>query len=715
MKSFSTKSCLKKAILIPVISLLLAYVVVWLSLVINTNNIKDIISRSLAEKLNSKVTIGRLDLGFGGRIKIKDLAVYETTQGEDLIFNIETVSFKVRLWPLLKKKIILKSLIIEKSRFIEGSGAALIFAREQREKIAGLTERLRLKDSGPAGQWSLSAFISVIEFKLNIEARTKVIKKGSFLLSIKVRQDGRGGYKGSGRFEVKELQLENKLLESMILCSISPWPVYYSFSGRIKPDVIELAHFKSRHKILRCSINGIITGMTDKPQYDLRISTNKFNLRTLFRGFNDIKCGGLININGVITGPLLKPRARILLGLNKAFLLIPKSNFYINNFAGKARYMEQTVCLEDLKGFVGNIPLSIEGFIASPFNGPKMDLTVSSYPDQLPGLRPANAVRFKTRIKTRHTAQGIRTDIENHIYRYKNNNYQKFLININGLLFKVPFRSDYLLGRTFEVPASADSLAVSMGVNTISADNLEFTAKRRREKIFLDNITGRIYQGRLNAYILGSLGKNGSVFSSHLSFRDVVLDELFEEVKSSYNLSGLLSGRYDMYFDRAGTAELNGSGWMIANNGKVSQLPFLIAMARTTGIAPLTNMVFDTMVIDYRFGRGRIDIENFMLKSPQTDIRGKGYFNSDGRIDGNIVSRFSKDSLESSSKLKTAVKFLGDRCSEIDFNFRLFGSIESPRLQWLPGEFKKNLEGLLNERRERKIDENIGDLMSPTE
>ena len=706
MEKSSIKSCLKKIIIGLFILFFSGYAALWLYLAVYTDNIKNIISQALTDSLGSKIIIGDLKIGCTGRVKIRDFIVYATRQGKKLIFRTEAISLKVKLWPLLKKRIALKSLVIEESRVIEKTEALFNFVRDQRDRMTELVKRLRAESDNSSFLWSVSGFIPVVEFRSHIVYKTDFIKKGVFWLTLRLEQNKKGGYNGRGIFEVQEIKLENKSLEKLISSLVCPWPVYYDFSGQINSKAIELTKFKIKHKNIRCAIGGKIDWTNGRPEYDLRLATNKLNLKKIFKNNKDIKYNGTIEIKGLISGPLLKPDPRILVELNKISISSLTGDFYANYFSEKIRYVKGFLSLEDLKGFIVDVPVSIVGFINSPFSGPQMDITLRSYPDQPAGALPPKAVRFKTKITTQCTAEGLKADLNNEIYKLEKNIRQTYYVILKGLLFKDLSCLEMFFNKKISFPFKADLLTIGPGKSLTSVENLQFIVARQNGRIAIENISSTAYQGQLNAFIINDMTESGLKISAHIGIKDIVLEEWLKDLGIKYNISGLLNGRSDLFFD----TEFHGNCWLRASKGRVSELPFLVSLAQTTGISPLKDIEFDNIVIDYYFSEKEKNIKNFRLESKQADIRGKSRFRTDGWMNGEISSRFAKDSLERSSKLRLAVRILGDRCKELDFNFCVFGDVNSPRFRWMPSNFKENLQELIGPGRARKLDRSIDKL-----
>ena len=83
----------------------------------------------------------------------------------------------------------------------------------------------------------------------------------------------------------------------------------------------------------------------------------------------------------------------------------------------------------------------------------------------------------------------------------------------------------------------------------------------------------------------------------------------------------------------------------------------------------------------------RLDGENIKF-SGEWKIRGD-------LIGGRLGARFHQRTVRQSSDLRRLIRFVGGQ-EWIDFDFRIAGNKASPRMQWLPGEFKKRVEHKLD-------------------
>jgi hypothetical protein len=158
--------------------------------------------------------------------------------------------------------------------------------------------------------------------------------------------------------------------------------------------------------------------------------------------------------------------------------------------------------------------------------------------------------------------------------------------------------------------------------------------------------------------------------------------------------------------------ESNLSGTMNIRNGYLNDFEFFKWFSDVFDLPFLKRVNFKKAGSGFIVNRQGAALRKINLDSK--DLKGSGDFNL-GR--GDIVSSkislvLTRDLLEKSSKLSPLLRILNEDLSSLAFNFQMSGFLRSMNFKWLESDFKNELQDLLPDRMERRIEKSVEEIIT---
>ena len=151
------------------------------------------------------------------------------------------------------------------------------------------------------------------------------------------------------------------------------------------------------------------------------------------------------------------------------------------------------------------------------------------------------------------------------------------------------------------------------------------------------------------------------------------------------------------------------SGQLVATDGSIGPSEMLDQFAQETGIEALRIIPFKELALQFAFDQEELEVTGFRFEGEDIKFSGEWKVREE-LVGGKLGARFRQSTVRKSSDLKRLIRFVGGE-EWIDFDFRIAGNTASPRMQWLPGEFKKRVEHKLDSSLRKMLEEELQQLL----
>ena len=170
--------------------------------------------------------------------------------------------------------------------------------------------------------------------------------------------------------------------------------------------------------------------------------------------------------------------------------------------------------------------------------------------------------------------------------------------------------------------------------------------------------------------------------------KDADAQKLLKELNITFPITGKVNAE-GKATGQKGAPKL--SGYFRVSDGVVGPIPTLEKLSVQTGIEPLRQLKFNEISGNASNEANDVVFKNIKILSSDARLLANIKLKPNGRINGALSAKFSEKALNDSSQLKWLMKFVGGQ-HWIDFDFKVAGSLASPRIEWLVGDFKRRIE-----------------------
>ena len=180
-----------------------------------------------------------------------------------------------------------------------------------------------------------------------------------------------------------------------------------------------------------------------------------------------------------------------------------------------------------------------------------------------------------------------------------------------------------------------------------------------------------------------------------------------EGLMKDMNISNkLLSGTMDLSlsFDNSQKKFLEGSCTIKDGFADLGVIASIIALPA------LNNLHFDSIYAGFYLTKEIIRVDEVKATSP--DVLLQGSWDANGKIDGKLNLSITSELLKQSDPFRRLLQVAQLDKQYVDFDFLLKGDPKNPRVMWLKGEFKDKLKKNLPGWAERRIEEDIDQIIS---
>ncbi len=193
----------------------------------------------------------------------------------------------------------------------------------------------------------------------------------------------------------------------------------------------------------------------------------------------------------------------------------------------------------------------------------------------------------------------------------------------------------------------------------------------------------KVADGQVRSKIKTDLNKPGLAYDGQLDVESVkvegLLASLVPEVKDM--ISGALQSH--LTFSGAGTEwpklrnALIVDGTYALHDGRVSNTPVTVAVAKLLGLDELNNISFEDLDGSLHIIKGQVALKTRMT-GKDVNAQAKGTVGLDGKLDLPVNLRFSSELSEKLKKRASVAKYLMDETGEAEIRLKLAGTVTRP-------------------------------------
>jgi AsmA protein len=201
--------------------------------------------------------------------------------------------------------------------------------------------------------------------------------------------------------------------------------------------------------------------------------------------------------------------------------------------------------------------------------------------------------------------------------------------------------------------------------------------------LIVKDLSTRVADGQVRSKIKADLNKPGLAYDGHLDVESFNVEGLLASLapKVKDMISGALQSH--LTFSGAGTEwpKLRNSlivdGTYGLHDGRVSNTPVTVAVAKLLGLDELNNMSFEDLDGSLHIIKGQVALKTRMT-GKDVNAQAKGTVGLDGKLDLPVSLRFSPELSEKLKKRASVTKYLMNETGEAEISLKLAGTVTRP-------------------------------------
>lgn len=666
-------------------------------------DIKNTIEESVGDALDKKVSIEGIDFLPYGELILNNIKIYDR---ENILYvNVKRSHIRSKLLPLL----INRTIVITKATFIEP-----VFLPPSRN--------LRIVQERKA---------TFNKYKLKLDRCLVIkVKSGRALFNDSDSPSDKIGFSfwaklkegerlySEGWIDLKEYRLKDYLLNDIFFFEFVD-KIRYKLRTSLIDNAFLVDKLLLDFEQFKIEATGLIENYNVNPVLDLKLTLRELNfLEKLFLK-SKLFITHIGNFMVYIKGALREPRWSIRLDmLRSKFTFLPMV-VNIDNFYCNLKFSKEGFLIDDLSFFLNDFPIGLKCKL-SKFESPYIELSLVSYPGQLPSLRPFNPLNFEFYFSG---------------YKYENSIRGKVSFRIEKLISTHPRRAHNvkLTGSDLSCKFSDKIISATANKNTIplliEAKNIVYEADIPRPEMRLDlaDFTFSLYPDGTRIYFadLNLSGYEGFLKGKgFLDFERLPPRCFLDFELSEFNMpefANILHLDYDLAGDLSGKGILDSkvSSYLVGkatiSNGYIKNLKLLDSIANFLSVISLKDIYFEDFSSNFSFSVAgdEISLDKIILRSKDIYLDANLKFRDKRKVKGNMLVRLSTRLLEGSFKLRKLSLLMSEELPHADFEFKIGGLIGSPHIKWLDTKFKKTLMRYLSKRKEEALEEKVEEVIKP--
>jgi len=418
-------------------------------------------------------------------------------------------------------------------------------------------------------------------------------------------------------------------------------PVKYKLNAIVTPDVISIGDLSLDFEKFNIDIKGNISNYAVSPKAELNITSKEISIR------------GAAKINNIYSSVIL----------SKDEFLVKNLDFFVNNF-----------------------PLGIRCRI-SDFKSPVVELSIMSYPGQLPSLRPFNPFNFELNYSGKKLGNSMNGDLTLRTQNLISVNPREIyhaMIRLDGLLCVIANRAAFVNVKNIVCETNISDKALDM-----NAADFKTQIYLGKTKIYFTGSSVSAYKGLVKGNGFLDLGQWPPKLL--LDFKVYRLDvaELAKALKLNYESKGNLD--FEGVFNNRRDPCLS---------GKLDVMDGYLKNARVFGLISdflntpsLKNVYFEhiSSLVSFSPANKEVIFDKISVTGQAMNLSGTMRLKNTKKINGSISVRLSTELLKESFRLRMLFRLVGEKLPYQDFEFEIGGFVSSPQIRWLSTRFRENV------------------------
>ncbi|MBW2080848.1 MAG: hypothetical protein JRI27_07820, partial [Deltaproteobacteria bacterium] len=193
----------------------------------------------------------------------------------------------------------------------------------------------------------------------------------------------------------------------------------------------------------------------------------------------------------------------------------------------------------------------------------------------------------------------------------------------------------------------------------------------------------KVADGQVRSKIKAELNKPGLAYDGQLDVESVNVEGLLASLAPK--VKGMISGAFQSHLTFSGAGiewpklgdALIVDGTYGLHDGRVSNTPVTLAVAKLLGLDELNNMSFEDLDGSLHIIKGQVALKTRMT-GKDVNAKAKGTVGLDGKLDLPVSLRFSPELSEKLKKRVSVAKYLVNETGEVDIRLKLAGTVTRP-------------------------------------
>lgn len=197
------------------------------------------------------------------------------------------------------------------------------------------------------------------------------------------------------------------------------------------------------------------------------------------------------------------------------------------------------------------------------------------------------------------------------------------------------------------------------------------------------DLSTKVADGQVRSKIKADLNKPGLAYDGQLDVESVNVEGLLASLAPK--VKGMISGALQSHLTFSGAGiewpklgdALIADGTYGLHDGRVSNTPVTLAVAKLLGLDELNNMSFEDLDGSLHIIKGQVALKSRMT-GKDVNAKANGTVGLDGKLDLPVSLRFSPELSEKLKKRASVTKYLVNETGEVDIRLKLAGTVTRP-------------------------------------
>ena len=526
--------------------------------------------------------------------------------------------------------------------------------------------------------------------------------------SIQIQLGEKGSFRSHGKIFFQRL-LSEEGLEGR-LYRLTGSKLLYRLKGKVGAGTLTLQEVALRSGKLKLKGKGVLRKEGDS--YEFSLTSARMPLRQLQPLVPELTLdAGTAWISLTLGGQAERLTPHLILNIEDGAFRYPPFALTFSKVGGTLRLSKEGLAFGELWAFTNNLPIRITGELLHP-GRPEFAFELVTYPGQLKSLRHQNPLNLSLTWKGSLEKKELFGTLMAERLLAKGPTGPEAVQRISCEGLRLEWRPLFLKQRR-QITGQKSPLAAEK----MSLTQTNFLGVTRQ--LVLDHVQGSylLTPTSLKLHLLGAELWGGKVLgeltvdrqapyqlntSGKIHLVGLQLPQPLQLIERQYPITGSLDGEILWQGSKV-------NGQLVAADGSIGPSEMLDQFAQETGIEVVRIIPFKELSLHFTFDEEELEVTEFRLESDNIKFSGEWKVREE-LIGGRLGARFRQSAVRKSSDLKRLIRFVGGE-EWIDFDFRIAGNSTLPRMQWLPGEFKKKVEHGLDPYLRKQLEKELEKLL----